>query len=652
MPATTAGRVTWAFRNVSRSFNFWPTLESVEIVDAHPEEQATFSCRVEDPDEMLTFDNEDVIRVTVDDGGGAVKIFEGRIKQLTYKDHGRSGPRAYNLSCNDWTVLGDEDIITSKGARPTESAADRIDWIIGFSSKGLTLDAGSTIPAVNVDKGDHYGQTVLEALEDVLGQLDTTNVSYYVDFDKAIHIFTTEATSAPFDLAAGTASPPDSYPFWDWEHVKDTAELGNAVLVIGDKDQQFYTDASSISDWGRREFSVEDADLKSGTAMNRAASHALSNQAQPIIDGHMTIRQPGIRAAMAIEISHHLWDEIAANSPYIVKQVTTRALDPHDDVDGMAYIDIEVVYTDRYRIKFKGGKGPGDADKEDGDAITPSSLLVREARELFDWFVDNAVHTNVYANPANKFAGQGIYHNIPYTTCGCPIGNGGWSGRAEIEFWIECNPGALDDDLLGIRVEIQMGDSTNFWGRTKGPWAYGYKSTVPTGVREGIKLGHVANLVPDGLATFFIPVSYLTESTTNYWYIGPDWPGIAGSGFFCAQDIVDGVHGPMGADTSGGEGASGQIKFPTASAISVYGVYNRKRGLTNWLPVIGDTDGENRTFELMNWNGKGVPRVRVGAVILSSDDFEYDMSTGQVTLDEPPDEGDRVAASYLSAGSD
>ena len=35
-------RGAWRFRNQTRGFDFWPTLDSVLISEAHPEDLATF----------------------------------------------------------------------------------------------------------------------------------------------------------------------------------------------------------------------------------------------------------------------------------------------------------------------------------------------------------------------------------------------------------------------------------------------------------------------------------------------------------------------------------------------------------------------------------------------------------------------------------
>ena len=644
--ATTVERATWAFRNVTRSFDFWPTLESVSIEDAHPEEQATFSCRVEDVGASITFENEDTVRVSF----GGVKIFEGRVKQCILTDHGRSIPRAYELTCNDWTVLLGEDIIDQKGVRGSESAAARIAWILGFSSKGLTLDPSAQIPATTVDKAEYFGQNLQEALEGTLGQIDTANVLYYVDFDKVVHVFSTDFPSAPFALDT-SPSPPTSYPYWDWSHTYDTAELGNAAMVIGDKGEGFVTDSGSITTWGRREFTVEDSELKTSTARTRAGRHALSNQAQPIIDGACTIPRAGLRAGMTVNVTHDSWAQVAAANPYIVKSVSITAVDPHDD-DTQAEVRVEIRYTDRYRLKFKPGKGgprPPDADQEDEDTLS-SSIVVRQAEEEWDTFVDDSLYSDTYGNPALKYAGQGVYHNIPYTTCGCPLGAGGWSGVAYMEFWIEASVPALDDEVVGVNVSIEMLSTSFYFGRTQGPWQYGVKDTAPTGVRQGTKLGHV-DLPASGTAKFFVPRAHLNEGSTNYFYVGPDWPGIVGGGFFCSQDLATPSHGPMGHPDSGGEGASGKIQFPGASSVSLTAVAQRRRGMTNWVPGIGEVDGSNSTFELLNWTGRGVPMARVGAVILATSDYTYDVDAGTVTLDVAPDEGDRVAFQYESAGA-
>lgn len=642
----TLEREAWDFRNVTRSVWFWPRLDSITIVDAHPEDQATFACEVEDPTSALDFAEEDEIRVRF----GGTKIFAGHIRTLTLADHDRDAPRVYVISANDYTPLLAFDVIDTAAPRAAESAADRIDWILGFHSKGITLDPGADIPAVDVDKGDYLGRSVLDALEDVFAQMeDTSPVTYWVDFDKVLHIERTSHASAPFALAAGTASPPTSYPFWSAKHSIDSTELGNAALVMGDKAREWYTDGDSITDYGRREFSVDDGNLKTSRALDRAGGHALSNSARPVIDGVLTFGRAGIRAGMAVEISHYLWPRIEDESPYLVSRVEISAVDPHDE-DGTAQLRVVVGYTDRYRIRFRPGAGGGDhgdAADDDGD---PFGYNKREASYARDGFVSPAIGSEEYANPVVKEIGEvGGYHNLPYTTAGCPIGNGGWSGWQRQEGWYEISTPTLGDDVVAMAVDITAADPAYIWGVAgRGPYVYGVAEAAPSGpyVFQFEPLGNVPDTWPDADARVIVPRSFVVSGGTTYFVIAPGWSA-SRDAFFCAQDLVDPSHGPCGSIDAGGEGNSGRLRMPDIAAR--YRVMSASKGLTPWVAGRGDVDGSNREFTLTGWTGKGVPRVKVNGLVQSADDFTYDAEDATVTLNAAPEFGDEVAFQYQAS---
>lgn len=639
--ATQVDRVTWSFRNVTRSFDFWPSLDSISITDGHPEEQATFSCVVEDTLAALTFANEDVVRVTVDGGAGAVTIFEGPCKVVTLGDHGRSGPRTYSLEGNDWTPLLQDDLVDTAAPWPAESAAARLTRILAFHTKGITV-AFSDLPSEDVERQDGpLGSSVLDCLDQFAQELE---LSYYVDFAKGLHIFRTETISAPFDLISDTPAPPDSYPFWDWTHPQESSELGNAALVIGDKDYGFIVDTGSVATYGRKEFSVQDGTLKSDTAIARAGARALANESQPIITGSLAIAQAGLRAGMTVSIDHHLWPQVLAAAPYIVTSVEIVALDPHD-ADDTAQIRVTVGYTDRRRPKGKGGRaGGGDASDEDvpggGGAI---GLTLREMLHQQDPLEPNPSLSLVYGNPTTKQIAERIYHNLPYTTVGCPLGTGGWSGWQRREAWYEFDPGALSDDELGLRFTIPAANPADVWGVAGDRlYVYGIAHLQPTDVGQFEALGDVSWV--DAGATVVVPAGLLEPNATNYFVIAPGWRSWK-NGFYCSQDLLDGAHGPAGAAASGGEGNSGRVVAPVVTARLVM---LRGKGLTGWITGLGDVDGSNREFELPGWGGRGVPRVRIGPVELAVGEYSFDEAAGTVTLAHAPEAGDVVTFRFLA----
>src|SRR5689334_22001365 len=119
------GRVAWAFRNVTRSFDFWPVLDSIDISESE-HEVATFSCDVVDRDGSLTFANEDKVRVTWD----GTRIFAGHLKTVGEGQVSEVGPRVWHLEAQDFGAKLDDSVIDHPKDRKKESVDARIAWIL------------------------------------------------------------------------------------------------------------------------------------------------------------------------------------------------------------------------------------------------------------------------------------------------------------------------------------------------------------------------------------------------------------------------------------------------------------------------------------------------------------------------------------------
>lgn len=627
MPPTTVSRVAWRFRNVTRSFDFWPLLDSIQISDRHPVEQATFECDVEDITASLTFAEDDIIRVTHNDGSGAEKVHAGPLSVITWRDHGRTGPRVWTLQVTDYTPMLGWDVIKSSGARRAESASSRLTWLLSHHTHGITI-ASATLPGTTVESADYLGTSVLDGIEQLAQDL---GLSWYVDFDKGLHIFTTDVVTAPFAIVAEGADGYDSMPFWDWSHERDVTEQMTKALIIGDTSYALVADTAAVSAYGTKEGVVTDASARGTGAMGRAATRALLNDAYPAIEGRCTIAAYGLRAGMTVDVEHHLWPAVADEGPYIVVGIETRAVDPHDD-NGEAQLRTDVVYSDRRRHKAKGrNRGGGDsATDEVGDPIT---LTQREMSHLHDPIATDYIDTVSYGNPATKRIARGVFHNLPYTTVGCPLGFGGWQGISQKEAWYEYTPGALADNVTGARFTLPAINPAAIFGPIAegGPYFYGWSDATPTDVGQYAVLG----VVPDAWPLAEVTVDIPRAAISGFFVIGAGWDTLAETGFFCAQDLLDGSHGPMGATTSGGEGGSGQVGAPTCTATFLVGA--AAKGMTPWTPGVGDIDGTNRTFDLPGWDGAGVPKVNVNGLVLTARDYTWDGDAGTVTLNRAPE---------------
>jgi hypothetical protein len=110
-------RGAWRFTNITREFDFWPTLDSISIATVHPDAVAALSCRVVDADGSLTFGVEDEVVVTFRDE----RIWAGQLRSVGADQVSEVGPRAWDLEGQDYTAKLDDSVITGRGERPRES---------------------------------------------------------------------------------------------------------------------------------------------------------------------------------------------------------------------------------------------------------------------------------------------------------------------------------------------------------------------------------------------------------------------------------------------------------------------------------------------------------------------------------------------------
>ena len=193
---------------------------------------------------------------------------------------------------------------------------------------------------------------------------------------------------------------------------------------------------------------------------------------------------------------------------------------------------------------------------------------------------------------------------------------------------------------MGVRFVVPAANPSFNFGAYQQPYLYGWLDTQPTDVGQSIPLGYV-DWIANG-AVVDVPRSAINEGGTSYFCISPGWT--SADAFYCAQDLVDGTHGPAGATTSGGEGDSGKVRAPTVTA--AYLVLDGTSGLAMCVPGDGAIDGSNALFTLTGWDGTGIPLVKVNGLLLDGTDYDVDDVATTVTLRVAPQEGDNVTFRY------
>jgi hypothetical protein len=151
-PPSYPSRGAWRFTNVTRAFDFWPTLESIAIAAEHPDMVSAFTCRVIDADAALALQVEDEVVVTL----RGERLWAGHLKSVGQDQLSEVGPRVWDLSGQDYTAKLDDAVVRRRTKRKKESARRRIRWRCALpraprlGTRGPTGDAAAAL-----DSGRH-----------------------------------------------------------------------------------------------------------------------------------------------------------------------------------------------------------------------------------------------------------------------------------------------------------------------------------------------------------------------------------------------------------------------------------------------------------------------------------------------------------------
>src|SRR5688500_12640081 len=95
----------WRFTNVTKSVAHWPLINSLSITNQQPCSIATADMEIVDTAGAMVIDeNDEWLTEFAEDGVTFVKLHAGDISSCIRTDVGRSGPRVYRLTVQDYTA--------------------------------------------------------------------------------------------------------------------------------------------------------------------------------------------------------------------------------------------------------------------------------------------------------------------------------------------------------------------------------------------------------------------------------------------------------------------------------------------------------------------------------------------------------------------
>lgn len=467
-------RGAWLFRNVTRDFNFFPPLDSISIIQEHPELTATLSFRYVDRGELFAFEGMDEIRVTF----AGERIMAGHIKSVTRSTVGdESDYPQWDVEVQDFTSKLSDAIITRFRKRRKEKAKRRIRWILKYMTRRVWSLASidlSEVPDEYVEAYDYYGNSVDEALSHVA---DEVRGHFYIDLDNVFRFFRDDAVTAPFGLDNEAPNYTTTFPFREAKDSDDFTELANAVLVEPERrrDSAWISDTGSIAAYGRVERFVSDENLHRRKSVVNVGARAVNETKNPSTSATVVVHEPGLWAGMNVSFREAIWD---VDETRYISSITITALDPHDD-QGKAYLKTEVTLDDRRKRKGNHNRStnkntrrrPGQHANVDDyimDRFTRTvapptweagssvgSFATYEATKgaATNWDdVPFDIHSAAL-HVAASYVGSGY---LGHTTedCGCPGLDNCFKGWKDIERWYWLTVPSHPTDMAGITVEV------------------------------------------------------------------------------------------------------------------------------------------------------------------------------------------------------
>lgn len=616
--------------------------------------------RVDDPAGNLTIVGHHDFRA-IETGCSWPTLFRGYFADRTVKRAQSmltGAARLWDATVYDLNAALQFEVIRGNGAkRPAETDTERLAWLVSSGFLGPISSDDSAIFGAgdNLDKQDYRGMTAGDVLSDCA---QVSGCNYFVAWDdtlsapvihyymptRAFNSSSLRISNVLSDVDMTTVFAPDLAA----ELNRDPSLVYSGVYYqYGDRQSAavYETNATVLAAIGhKRETAELDSSVDSANRASAKANRWLTEaeDEEDVITVTLHKVPPAqvnlIRAGQRIEVK---FTHLPGYSAWTWMRVVRRTVAQDGDTQEFYQLSLALNQPKQggSKVRHKPGRHPDAATTTDGSSIT---LTERQAYSAFDGFELDPIDDKGYTNPVIKKIGSWVYHNIPYTTGGCPLGFGGWSGDSEYEGWWEYTTGALADDVVGVRFTIGAANPTYIYGNAADqPYTYGFATAQPTDVGQFTPLGQV-DWVGAG-AVVDVPRSAINEGGTSYFVIGPGWR-CAQDAFFCAQDLADGLNGPAGSLSSGGEGNSGQLRIPTVTA--TYLVLDGTSGLTPWIAGDGAVNGTNQTFTLYGWDGTGSPRVKINGLVLDGTDFDFDSDALTVTLHVAPQAGDSVSFRY------
>ena len=562
--------------------------------------------------------------------------------------------RIWDGTVYDLNAAMDFEVIRGTTAiRPKETDTARLAWLLASGYTGPISTNGASVfgAGVNLDKADYRGRYMSDvvndcaqvsgcnyfvAWEDALG---SAALHYYLP-TRAFNTSTLKISNVLADVDGATVYAPSS----DASLNRDPGRVYSGVYYqYGEKTSAEYrTDAGVLAAIGhKRETTEQDQSVRTAAKADAKADKWLAEAATELDTISVTLHKvrPAdvnlIRAGQRIQVK---FTHLPGFTSYTYMRITRRTVEQDGDTQEYYKLDLELANPKQGGTK-RGPRNAPASDMEDGSSLSYTRGCLSANRNVISYSggtanvpIPDVVAFGTPVPPAHDEVTEcSPSFRRPYTFADCPpTFQGGWSGTLREEQYLIVTVGSLSG-VATVRVTFTVslplfttGKQLEYGVRTPDP------TVVPTAEFQYQVLGYCD---PAG-GYFDIPASVLTASATNYIVIAP--ADLSARGIeTCDDSLLNGLEGPLGGiSPGGGEYNSWQVQ------LNITSIYTRTvsgSGLTPWQSFTETVNGTRKTFTAPDWNGSGVPGVRIGAEEYAAGaDYSYDPAAGTVTLNFAP----------------
>lgn len=537
------------------------------------------------------------------------------------------------------------EVIRTGGKRPAETDTERLAWLLGSGFMGPVSSDDTHVLGydVDLDETDYRGQTANDVLADCGG---ASGANWFAAYDESanevrLHYYRpTRAYNSSSLSISNVLAEADGLtvfaPSSDMKLQLDPSRIYSGVYYqYGEKQSAVYETSGTVlaSIGHKRETREEDAAVRTAARATAKAQRYLAEADTDLATIAVTLRAvpPSqvnlVRAGQRIQIK-------ATHLPGFTSATWLRVIRRTVEQDGETQLNyrvtLELADPKQVGLKVRHAPSPVPPDSVDGASVAFTRNAFTGYRERddcvggladdYDYGVSPPGHTTVMS--ASEQFTPGIQ-----VGGGCNSPAVGYSGIITDEQWLEID-GTPSADAVGLKVTYTVGTvegvaAGGLW--SGGLLTYGVASSAPASPQEG-QFTPLGTCSADTDDSFVVPLSLV--GTGEFIVIGPGWQ-CSNLGNACSDEVGDPV--------VTGAGNSGRVDLDT---IAITEVTIAGSGETLWRPLDGAIDGSNRTYTLTDWNGRGVPRLRIGPVEYAlGTDYTVDRDALTATFRFAPWEG-------------